>query len=66
MAAGTRIRHLLEQLVFEKLKIDAEALKQEGWKWVDAAIDFAYGHTSGMRRIYGEPQETRAGELARP
>ena len=56
---------LLEQLVFEKLKIDAEALKQEGWKWVDAAIDFPYGHTSGMRRIYGEPREPSADELAR-
>ncbi len=46
---------LLEQLVFEKLKSDAEALKaEEGWKWVDAAIDFPYGHTSGLRRFYGE------------
>ncbi len=56
---------LLEQLVFEKLKIDAEALKEEGWKWVEGAIDFAYGHASGMRRIYGEPQEMTAEELAR-
>jgi len=56
---------LLEQLVFEKLKADAEALKEEGWKWVEGAIDFAYGHTSGMRRIYGEPQEMTAEELAR-
>ena len=56
---------LLEQLVFEKLKIDAEALKAEGWKWVDAAIDFPYGHSSGMRRIYGEPREPSADELAR-
>ncbi|MBA3448355.1 MAG: ParB N-terminal domain-containing protein [Pseudaminobacter sp.] len=56
---------LLEQLVFEKLKLDAEALKEEGWKWVEGAIDFAYGHTSGMRRIYGEPRELTAAELAR-
>lgn len=56
---------LLEQLVFEKLKIDAEALKEEGWKWVEGAIDFAYGHTSGMRRIYGELREMTAEELAR-
>ena len=57
---------LLEQLVFEKLKSDAEALKaEEGWKWVDAAIDFPYGHTSGLRRFYGERAEFNADELAR-
>ncbi|RTM10888.1 MAG: ParB/RepB/Spo0J family partition protein [Hyphomicrobiales bacterium] len=57
---------LLEQLVFEKLKSDAEALKaEEGWKWVDAAIDFPYGHTSGLRRFYGERAELSADELAR-
>lgn len=56
---------LLEQLVFEKLKVDAEALKKEGWRWVEGAIDFAYGHSSGMRRIYGEPQEMTAAELDR-
>lgn len=56
---------LLEQLVFEKLKVDAEVLRQEGWKWVESAIDFGYGHTSGMRRIYGEPQEMTSEELER-
>ncbi|WP_366511759.1 hypothetical protein [Mesorhizobium sp.] len=29
---------LLEQLVFGKLKVDAEAIRAEGWKWVEAAI----------------------------
>lgn len=57
---------LLEQLVFEKLKTDAETLKaEEGWKWVDAAIDFPYGHVSGLRRFYGERAELSADELAR-
>lgn len=38
MAPGSA---LLEQLVLEKLTADAEALKEnEGWKWVDCAIDF--------------------------
>jgi ParB family chromosome partitioning protein len=56
----------LEQLVFEKLKADAEALKtEEGWKWVEAALDFPYGHTSGLRRFYGERAELSAEELAR-
>lgn len=57
---------LLEQLVFEKLKGDAEIVKnQEGWKWVDAGIDFPYGHTSGLRRFYGQQAELTAEELAR-
>ena len=57
---------LLEQLVLEKLTADAEALKaEEGWKWVDAAFDFPYGHTSGLRRFYGERAEYSDEELAR-
>ena len=57
---------LLEQLVFEKLKIDAAALKaEEGWKWVDAAIDFSYGHISGLRRFYGKQTELSEEDLAR-
>ncbi|WP_338811488.1 ParB/RepB/Spo0J family partition protein (plasmid) [Agrobacterium leguminum] len=57
---------LLEQLVLEKLTADAQALKdQEGWKWVDAAFDFAYGHTAGLRRFYGERAEYTEQELER-
>ena len=56
---------LLEQLVFEKLKVDAETVRADGWKWVEAAISFPYGHTSGMRRVYAEPEEMSAEEIAR-
>jgi ParB family chromosome partitioning protein len=57
---------LLEQLVLEKLTADAEALKaEEGWKWVNAAFDFPYGHTAGLRRFYGERAEYSEEELAR-
>ena len=57
---------LLEQLVLEKLTAGAETLKaDEGWKWVDAAFDFPYGHTSGLRRFYGERAEFTEEELAR-
>ena len=31
---------LLERLVSEKLAAEAEALKAEGWGWVEAAVDF--------------------------
>jgi ParB family chromosome partitioning protein len=57
---------LLEQLVMEKLKADAEAIRvSESWKWVEAAFDFPYGHTSGLRRFYGEQAEMTEDELAR-
>jgi len=56
---------LLEQLVFEKLKVDAGAIRADGWKWAEAAISFPYGHTSGMRRVYAEPEEMSAEEIAR-
>ena len=56
---------LLEQLVFDRLKVDAEAIRADGWKWVEAAISFPYGHTSGMRRVYAEPAELSAEEIAR-
>ena len=56
---------LVEQLVFDKLKMDAEAIRADGWKWVEAAISFPYGHTSGMRRVYAEPAELSAEEIAR-
>ncbi|MGX5844764.1 ParB/RepB/Spo0J family partition protein [Mesorhizobium sp. ArgA1] len=56
---------LLEQLVFDRLKIDAETIRADGWKWVEAAISFAYGHTSGMRRIYAEQAEMSVEEIAR-
>lgn len=56
---------LLEQLVFDRLKADAETIRAEGWKWVEAAISFPYGHTSGMRRVYAEPAEMSTEEIAR-
>lgn len=57
---------LLEQLVLEKLTADAQVLKRhEGWKWVEAAFDFPYGHASGLRRFYGERAEFTDEELAR-
>ncbi len=36
---------LLDGLVAEKLKAEAETIAAEGWKWIEVAIDFPYGHT---------------------
>ncbi|WP_036279520.1 ParB/RepB/Spo0J family partition protein [Methylocystis sp. ATCC 49242] len=55
---------LLERLVAEKLARDAESLRAEGWKWVETAIDFPYGHTYGLRHLQGERQPLSEEEAA--
>lgn len=45
---------LLDRLVAEKLEQAGNAIRPEGWKWVEVAIDFPYGHTYGLRHITGE------------
>ena len=44
---------LLDRLVGEKLKAEAETIAAEGWKWVDVAVGFPYGHTMGLRELLG-------------
>lgn len=46
---------LLDHLVTEKLTRETEAVRAEGWKWVEAATDMPYGHTFGLRHIGGTP-----------
>lgn len=53
---------LLDRLVIEKLKADAQAIAAEGWKWVEVAVDFPYGHASGLRELEGEPADLTEGE----
>jgi ParB family chromosome partitioning protein len=55
---------LLDRLVGEKLERDAQAVRAEGWKWVEVAIDFPYGHTYGLRHISGERQSLTDEETA--
>ncbi len=55
---------LLDRLVTEKLEHDAEAIRAEGWKWVEVAADFPYGHTYGLRMISGEQQALTGEEEA--
>lgn len=45
---------LVDRLVAEKLTAEAEAIRAEGWKWIEVAPDFPYGHTYGMRQLSGE------------
>ncbi|MBN9032604.1 MAG: DNA-binding protein [Rhizobiales bacterium 63-7] len=44
---------LLDRLVSEKLKIVADEIAGEGWKWVEAALSFPYGHEHGLRALAG-------------
>lgn len=44
---------LLDRLVDEKLKAEAEAIAADGWKWIEVAITFPYGHDHGLRQIVG-------------
>ncbi len=45
---------LLDRLVVEKLQREAEAVAAEGWKWIEVAPDFAYGHHFGLRQLRGD------------
>jgi ParB family chromosome partitioning protein len=42
---------LLERLVSEKLAAEAEAIKAEGWGWVEAAVDFPWNHHREFRTL---------------
>lgn len=45
---------LLQMMVAEKLNEAAVTIGAEGWRWVETAPDFAYGHTYGLRQLRGE------------
>lgn len=45
---------LVDMLVAEKLREEAETIRAEGWKWIEVAPDFAYGHTFGLRQLSGD------------
>lgn len=46
---------MLDRLVTEKLKAEAETIAAEGWKWISVAVDFPYGHADGLREVEGKP-----------
>ncbi len=55
---------LVDRLVAEKLRREAEAVGAEGWKWIEVSPDFPYGHTFGLRQIRGEEVALTAEEEA--
>lgn len=55
---------LVDRLVADKLEREAEAIRAEGWKWIEIAPEFAYGHTYGLRQLRGEEIPLTATEEA--
>ena len=55
---------LVDRLVAERLEREAAAVRAEGWRWIEVAPDFPYGHTFGLRQLRGETASLTAEEEA--
>lgn len=55
---------LLEKLVATGLEAERYTIADEGWKWIEVAVDFPYGHTIGLERISGETEPLSDDETA--
>jgi ParB family chromosome partitioning protein len=55
---------LLERLVTEKLRMMADEIANEGWKWIEVAASFPYGATNGLRELVGTPIDLTGDEQA--
>ncbi|PZU68539.1 ParB/RepB/Spo0J family partition protein [Sphingobium sp.] len=55
---------LLDRLVAEKLKAEAEAIVAEGWKWIEVAVSFPYDAVRGLREVPGTPLDLTVEEQA--
>ena len=57
---------LLDMLMAEKLREEADVVAAEGFKWVETFVDLPYAHLYGLRRLTGEePPLTSEQEAAR-
>src|SRR6185437_15619368 len=50
--------------VSPKLLAEAGTIAAEGWKWIEVAASFPYGHDHGLRRLEGIPADLTAEEQA--
>jgi len=55
---------LLDRLVADKLKAEAEVIAAEGWKWIEVAVSFPYDAVRGMHEVPGAPIDLSAEEQA--
>ncbi|MBN9262642.1 MAG: ParB N-terminal domain-containing protein, partial [Hyphomicrobium sp.] len=44
---------LLEKLVAEKLKREADIVRAEGWKWIEVVTELPYGYGHSLRHLSG-------------
>ncbi|MBO1325644.1 ParB/RepB/Spo0J family partition protein [Acetobacter sp. TBRC 12305] len=56
---------ILDRLVMEKLHTAAEDIRAEGWKWVETALSFPWGHTRQFAEIDGTEVPLTEDEAAR-
>jgi len=56
---------LLDRLATEMLASESKAIAAEGWKWVETAIQFPYGHLNGLTRLSSVPAPVTADEQER-
>jgi ParB family transcriptional regulator, chromosome partitioning protein len=55
---------LLDRLTAEKLKVVADEIAGEGWKWIEVAVSLPYDAARGLRQISGTPLDLTADEQA--
>ena len=55
---------LLERLVGDKLRAEAQALAPEAWKWIEVSTDLPYGFGYGLRRLFAEAAPMTEAEAA--
>jgi ParB family transcriptional regulator, chromosome partitioning protein len=56
---------VLERLVAEKLEAAAEAVRAEGWRWVEACAEYPHRLANRCRRVYPRPAGLSAEDQAR-
>ena len=62
--AGSEKVALLDRLARERLEAVAVEVRSEGWKWLEVAFDFPYGHTTGLRRVAPAAEAVSAADQA--
>ena len=55
---------LVDRMVADKLGQHADAVRAEGWKWVEEAPELPYGHIYGLRQLRGDAVAMTAEEEA--
>lgn len=55
---------LLDRLVAEKLRTEAESIAAEGWKWIEVAVSFPYDAARGLHKVSGTPLDLTEEEQA--